>query len=101
MWGGLAQGLWAGKNALAAQGLWCVEAVCSRRLQYPLIKEYTLNYNTNPDRIQGIFLNYGVLAVLESLGLVLSWLSCTHPGNFYCKYLALKQTKTAHCRLQR
>ena len=37
----------------------------SKRLQYPLIKESSLNYSRIPSMIQGIFLNYGIL---ESLG---------------------------------
>ena len=39
--------------------------VIPRDSQNPLLEEYTLNYNTNPHKIEGIFLNRGVL---ESLG---------------------------------
>ena len=38
----------------------------TQRPQYPLIKEYTLNYSRIPTMIYGIFLNYGIM---ESLGI--------------------------------
>ena len=37
----------------------------ARRLQYPLIKEHTLNYSRTLKMIHGMFLNQGIL---ESLG---------------------------------
>ena len=42
--------------------IWCVKKLL---IQNPWIREYTLNYSKNPNKIYGIFLNYGVL---ESLG---------------------------------
>ena len=38
----------------------------SQRLQNPLKKEYTLSYNKKPSKIQGVFLNEGVLGSLGS-----------------------------------
>ena len=37
----------------------------AQRLQYPLIKEYSLNYSRIPNMVKGIFLKEGIL---ESLG---------------------------------
>ena len=46
---------------------WSAAPVSFQRAQYPLNKEYTLNYRGLNIMIQGIFLNYGVLSSLGSL----------------------------------
>ena len=54
-----------GPWGLRIWGLGENRALIAQRLQYPLIREYTLNHIREPTILSGIFLNYGVL---ESLG---------------------------------
>ena len=42
----------------------------SQRLLNPLIQEYAINYDRNPSKIEGIFLNEGVLEFLGTSGSV-------------------------------
>ena len=47
-------GLWVrsfGTNSPIYPAAWQHELLYSQRLQYPLIKEYTLNYSRNPNKI--------------------------------------------------
>ena len=50
----------------------------TQRLQYPSIKEYTLNYSRDPSMIKGIFLTQGILESLGSYPMQGS--SATSPG---------------------
>ena len=47
-------------TARSRLGIWACKT-----FQYPLIREYALNYSRIPNAIRGIFLNYGIL---EGLG---------------------------------
>ena len=48
----------------------CLPYLSPQRLQYPVIKEYSLSHIRDPTTISGIFLNYGILG---SLGSVPDW----------------------------
>ena len=58
------------------------KAWVSQRLQYPLIKEYSLNHDRDPTMISGIFLNSGILVSLGSPSRLLFLL--LHSGSSVC-----------------